>query len=149
VENGLAERLVYDLRAEAGNPFINAGPGQIVFWVSGYDEDPQEIIQIPDFQKFIRKVNEANPCWIYFADPESYWPQIVAFCTASNAQAVSRAGQAHCTLSISVPDVVRFLERQLDHYEKLCSLANIADAEVRKKLKESFRSFGIGHKTPP
>ena len=145
VENGLTERLVHDMRVEAENPLIHAGPGQIVFWVSGYDEDPHEMFQIPHFQKFIRKANKSNPCWIYYADPASYWPQIVTFCTASNAQAVRRQGQAYNTLLISLPDVVSFLDQQLDDFETLCSLANTPDEVTKKMLKEVFRSFGIGH----
>ena len=53
------------------------------------------------------------------ADPASYWPQIVTFCTASNAQAVRRQGQAYNTLLISLPDVVSFLDQQLDDFETL------------------------------
>ncbi|CAN5782098.1 hypothetical protein BH09VER1_BH09VER1_17850 [soil metagenome] len=142
VENGLTKRLVHDLRTDPANPLLHAGPGAIVFWVSGYDEDPREMVQIPDFQKFVHKLDRSNLCWIYFADPESYWPQIVAFCTAYNPQVVCREDQPTCTLLLSATDVATFLERQADQYGQLCSWAHISEQEASRKLKAVFRCFG-------
>jgi hypothetical protein len=143
IENCAVDRLVHDLRVDPANPLIHAGPGRVVFFCEGFDDDPREMFQIPEFQKFIRKADEAAPCWIYYALEESRWSHFVAFCTAENAQAVVRAGQSSCTLGLSREDTVRFLDGQLDDFGELCSLANVPDKDIGRHIKKILGSFGV------
>lgn len=53
IENCLTDRLVHDLRVDPENPIIQAGPGSVIFMVSGFEDDPREIYEIPEFAAYM------------------------------------------------------------------------------------------------
>ena len=142
IEQSFTERIVYDLRIDKSNPLVYAGPGNVVFFVSGYDNDPREIYEIPEFVAFILKANEAGPCWMYFAAPESLWLQTVAFCALKNSH-VSGSRPGYRTLAFSICEAVGFLNSQLDDYGRLCDIAKVPKKELQKHLELAFEGFGI------
>jgi len=142
VENCLAERLVHDLRVDPKNPLIQAGPGSVIFMVTGYDNDSREIYQIPEFQKFICKANEATPCWMYFAAPESLWLQTVAFCVTKSAF-VSGSRPGFRTLAFSPYEAAGLIDQQLDDCCELSIIAKVSEKKSKKHLKLVFGGFGI------
>ncbi|MCX6971033.1 MAG: hypothetical protein NTV93_12910 [Verrucomicrobia bacterium] len=142
VENGLSDRLVHDLRIDPTNPLIHAGPGMVVFLVSGFDDDPREIYDIPQFVEFIRRANESSPCWMYFAAPESYWLHTVAFCVTKSAY-VSGSRPGFRTLAFSPYEAAGFLDSQLDDCCELSIIAGVSEKSSRKHLKLVFGCFGI------
>jgi hypothetical protein len=142
IENCLTDRLVHDLRVEQNNPLIQAGPGSVVFMVSGYDSDPREIYLIPEVVAFMRKANESNPCWIYFAAPESGWLQNVAYCVLKSSH-VSAVNPGHRTLAFLTHEIADFIEAQLDDFYELCSIARIRRRKRDGHLKLVIRGFGV------
>ena len=70
-------RLIHDLRPHPNNPLFNAGPGRLTFCVIGYEEGPRDPLLIPAFRTFIRKAEQASPCWVYFAAPDTAWIRTV------------------------------------------------------------------------
>jgi len=142
IENGLTARLVHDLRVDPENPLIQAGIGNVIFMSPGYDNDPREIYEIPEFQNFIRKANESTPCWLYYAAPESLWVQTVAFCVLKSAHvAGSRPGFR--TLAFSPYEAAGFLDQQLDDCCELSISAKVSEKKSREHLKLVFQGFGI------
>ena len=142
IENGLTDRLVHDLRVDLENPLIQAGIGNVIFMSPGYDNDPREIYEIPEFQNFIRKANESTPCWLYYAAPESLWVQTVAFCVLKSAHvAGSRPGFR--TLAFSPYEAAGFLDSQLDDCCELSIIGKVTVKKSREHLKLVFNGFGI------
>jgi len=141
VENCLTQRIVNDLRVDRKNQLIHAGPGNVVFHASGFDNDPRELYEIPEFVAFIRQANRARPCWTYYAAVESRWLQIVAYCTTAAFQGLPSEG--HRTLCLPVEQTAKFLESQLGAHEKLCSLAKVPRKKIKANLKRILRSFNI------
>jgi len=142
VENCLTERLVHELRVHKNNPLIQAGPGSVIFMVTGYDYDSREVYQIPEFVAFIRKANESSPCWIYYAAPESYWLQTVVFCISKTAY-VSGSRPGFRTLAFSPYEAAGFIDQQLDDCCELSIIAKVSEKKSKKHLKHVFGCFGI------
>lgn len=154
VENLITDRLVHDLRPTPDNPMILAGPGRCLFWVSGYDDDPRELFEVPEFVAFVRKVNESSPCWIYFAHPgfskipASRWLNLIAFCSANNAEVVRQAGIDKFHFACSEPEIEEFVARQMRDFHAMCSLAKVRRKQIKRCLSEIRECLGIpGRKT--
>ena len=142
VENCITDRLVTDLRVDKDNPIIHAGPGNVGFFVSGYDDDPREIYEIPEFVAFIRKANEFAPCWMYYAAPETLWLLNVLFCISKNAY-VSGSRPGYRTLAFSPHEAAGFIDRQLDDCCELSIMAKVTEKKSKEHLKLVFAGFGI------
>ncbi len=144
IEHRVTERLVHDLRVDPANPFIHAGPGRVVFEVSGYDDDPRELFEIPEFQAFLRKADKANPCWMYFAAPESLWLHAVLFCIAKRARA-SCSSPGYRALTFASAEIAAFLGSQMNDCLELSFLAKVPDEQFDEHLKRVFEGFGMRH----
>ena len=142
IENCLTDRLLHDLRIDTTNPLIDAGPGSVVFMVSGYDDDPREIYLIPEVVTYMRKANESNPCWIYFAAPESGWALNAAYCVLKSSH-VSAVNPGHRTLAFLSYEIADFIEAQIDDFYQLCAIARIRRRKLDGHLKLVFRCFGV------
>ena len=56
-----------------------------VFLISGYDDDPRELYQIPEVVSFIKDLNSKLPFWLYFvntADKRFFSWMIACLCQA-------------------------------------------------------------------
>ena len=142
IENGVTDRLVHDMRVDPENPLIQAGIGSVIFMTPSYDDDSREIYEIPEFVAFIRKANEAAPCWMYFAAPESLWLQTVVFCISKSAY-VSGSRPGYRTLAFSPYEAAAFLDSQLDNCCELSIIAKVSEKKSKKHLKLVFGGFGI------
>jgi len=142
IEQSFTERIVHDLRIDKSNPLVYVGPGNVVFFASGYDDDPREIYEIPEFVAFVRKACASSPCWMYFTAPESLWLQTVAFCTLKRSH-ISGSRPGYRTLTLSICEAMGFLDSQLDDYGRLCDISKVSMKESRKHLELAFQGFGI------
>lgn len=142
IENRLTSRLAHDLRVHPKNPLIQAGPGSIVFSVSGYDDDERELYQIPKFVRFIRKVNKAAPCWLYFAVPESNWLQVTASSILESSR-IHGCRSGKNILGFSTAELAHFLDSQIDNFYQLCTIANADERKVEEHLHATLGIFGI------
>ena len=56
-----------------------------VFLISGYDDDPRELYQIPEVVSFIKNLNSKLPFWLYFvntSDKKFFSWMIACLCQA-------------------------------------------------------------------
>jgi len=56
-----------------------------VFLISGYDDDPRELYQIPEVVSFIKDLNSKLPFWLYFintSDKKFFSWMIACLCQA-------------------------------------------------------------------
>lgn len=134
IELGHTSRIQDDLKADKGNPFVRHGMGNIIFAVNGYDSDPRELSQIPEFQRFVGKLQKAYPCWLYFARIESYWLQVVL-------SSLSGGGDA-----VTAQQLESFFMEQIDLLATLSVLAGKSQEEMIQHLNKARKSFGLAHK---
>lgn len=123
IEGCRPERLISDLTIDAENPLVQAGPGRTIFSVSGYDSDARELVEIPEVVRFIRKAEEAKPCWLYFAEPKSMWATIVLMVSCADGTPI-RTARGMCA-KITARAADSFARRQIDDFLKLCDLAEV------------------------
>lgn len=146
VEAGDIGRLVHDLRPEADNPIFTSGIGNTYFGVHGYDEDPRDLLLIPEFRAFVRKVERSEPCWLYYAAPESAWLRII-LAASSPTCVISGHGGDSIRFGLSNGEIARFLERQIRQYDELCKQAGIdpdeAEAHLNESIMHSFPQFPV------
>ena len=141
-------RLLHDLRPELDNPFFKSGPGSVIFSVSGYDEDPRDLLLIPEFRNFAKKTQEKAPCWLYFAAPEGAWLRIIL--AASNSQSLIRdAKDGTIRIGLSTFEIAKFMDRQIKQYDSLCELLGIdpdvIDDHLWASADDSFSSYGFDY----
>jgi hypothetical protein len=141
IENCDVKRLVHDLRPDDDNPIFTSGPGRVIFMVDGFDEDPRELMMIPEFRKFIKKADQARPCWMYFARPESKWLLYMLAVTGEKCTA-HECGE-FVQFNLDPYDKFAFLTYQINAFLALCRQAGIdsrtCEAHIRESVKHAFQ----------
>ena len=134
-------RLLHDLRPEADNPLLKVGPGGVIFSVSGYDEDPRELLTIPEVCSYFREVQQKAPCWLYFAMPGCGWLHVILAMSTPGCQTVEWDG------TISAAQLAKFMEPQIKEYGRLCKLLgtdrDVMDNHLYETLTDSFPGIAI------
>lgn len=130
-------RLTHDLRSDPNNPLVMAGPGSVVFIVLGYDEDPRNLVQIPEFNAFVRKMRKCHPCWLYFAAAETDW--ILTIAVAGNkGSSIWQTDSNKLTVALNGSDFRKFLKQQTRDYAALCKMAKIKKAIAEDHLEAAI-----------
>lgn len=136
-------RLLHDLRPEAANPLLKAGPGNVIFSVSGYDEDPRELMTIPEVCSYFRKVQQQQkaPCWLYFAMPGCGWLNVILAMSTPGCEAVEWDG------NISAAQLAKFMEPQIKEYARLCKRLgtnrDVMNLHLYKAVNDSFPELAM------
>ncbi len=129
-------RLLSFLKPDPNNPLVSIGPGGIAFSVHGYDDDPRELMMIPEFQAFARKMRENPPCWLYFAHPESAW--INTMLVAGSPECIfDESGDGPLRVHINDQEAQAFMKVQLKEYTRICTLMKIDPDVVIHHLEHS------------
>lgn len=140
VEACHTSRLLHDLRTEIGNPLFESGPGSVIFSVHGYGEDPRDLLQIPEFRSFIRKVQQSCPCWLYFAMPGNRWLRIILAASTVDCRLEAKDGKLR--IAIANSQIAEFMAHQLREYERLLKQKGIEscgiDDHVYATMHDSF-----------
>jgi len=135
-------RLLHDLRTELDNPFYSSGPGNVCFSVEGDDEDPRDLLMIPEFRSFVRKVQELSPCWLYFAMPGSGWLRIILAAGATAFRYVVQDGQS--LIDISQDEITGFMQPQIKEYIRLCKMMNVDLDVIEEHLHGAMEDITPG-----
>jgi len=147
VEGCHTDRLLHDLRIAGDNPFALAGPGGMIISVTGYEDDPRELLEIPEFIRFARKAEEAAPCWLYFnseismALTGSRWPLTVLAACCQVCPPVCPTGEGRVYLLIEQEKCAHFNERQRADYHKLCKIAGVKPRRASRSFEAAVRAM--------
>jgi len=141
IEHCITQRIVEDLRAEPNNPLVWSGMDSVIFCVHGFDRDRRELFMIPAFRKYIAKVHEHNPGWIYYANLQSHWLKIIAMCLFPNATAVTKSTKSNMFFLGS--DVADFIAGQLAPLFALCEISGVRREDAEDRVRAVCSSFGI------
>ena len=134
-------RLLHDLRPEPDNPFMKAGPGTVIFSVNGYDDDPRNLLEIPEVRDYFETVHEHAPCWLYFSMPGNGWLRIVLAASISGCHALG-AGDGQLQVGVTKIQVAEFMEPQIQEYFRLREMNGIGgngiDSHLYQTMQDSF-----------
>lgn len=132
-------RLVHDLKADPDNPLVKAGPGQLVLSVKCNSDRPSDIFTKPEFRAFVKKADEQDVCWIYFAMPGSGILQM--FLAVNGSGKIKEITKDSIELTFSPMDLYLFFPKQVKRYYGLCKLAGISLGAANAHLKALIEPF--------
>lgn len=141
IERCYTDRMVHDLRIDRDNPFASAGPGKMIFMVTGYDDDSRELMHIPEFIRFARKAEKAKPCWLYFAAPGSGWPRIILAACSQTGPPKHLVEKDFIEIPVPETAFKSFVTWQLTDFGKLCKLAGFKKKAASKALHKAVREL--------
>ena len=106
-----------------------------VFLISGYDDDPRELYQIPEVVSFIKDLNSKLPFWLYFvntSDKKFFSWMIACLCQAMSLDQDEETIYANFNAD-AYNDLV---ETQFNNIVKLMSGLGMGKSIQEKVLKE-------------
>ncbi len=143
VESCLTERITHDLRIAVDNPFCACEMDGMIFSVRGYDDDPRELFQIPEFRRFVRKLNNHEIPWLFLACLETLWVQVLALCLVDNAAAITDTRKGRTRMAFPGQDVAGFLGAQMEAFGAMCELQGVTLEESEARIRAVCESFGF------
>ncbi len=120
------------LRTRMGKHF----KGRLLFGVSGYDNDPRELYQIPEVRLWMRKLDQQFPYWFYFLSRDASTMEFVTFSLCDCAQTPQGA-------LISPEALTQFLYRHFPPMNEMCHLMR-EPAEESERLYNEIMGFYRG-----
>ena len=145
VEHCLTDRIVHDLRIAPDNPFCGCKMDGMLFSVEGYDDDPRELFQIPEFRNFVRKLSKHRIPWLYLTCLETRWLQVIALCLASNAAAITDTKRGRTRMAFAGPGLCDFLLSQIDPFMAICETLGVSQEVAETRIRAICKSFGINN----
>ena len=106
-----------------------------VFLISGYDDDPRELYQIPEVVSFIKDLNSKLPFWLYFAntaDKRFFSWMIACLCQAMSLDQDDETIYA----DFNAEAYNNFIEYQFSNIVKLMTSLGMGESIQEKVLKE-------------
>ena len=106
-----------------------------VFLISGYDDDPRELYQIPEVVSFIKDLNSKLPFWLYFintSDKKFFSWMIACLCRAMSLDHDEETIYA----DFNADAYNDLIEYQFSNIVKLMSGLVMGDSVQEKVLKE-------------
>jgi hypothetical protein len=85
--------------------------GRIIYTVHGYEENEEEIYEIPEVRRFYSLIHQVWPCWLYTACLASPSLLVIALSVVGN-MSVARSGN-ECRIRIPGPDLKKFFLESL------------------------------------
>ena len=106
-----------------------------VFLISGYDDDPRELYQIPEVVSFIKDLNSKLPFWLYFVNTGD--KRFFSWMIACLCQAMSLDQDEETIYADFNADAYNdLIEYQFSNIVKLMSGLVMGDSVQEKVLKE-------------
>ena len=106
-----------------------------VFLISGYDDDPRELYQIPEVVSFIKDLNSKLPFWLYFvntSDKKFFSWMIACLCQAMSLDQDEETIYA----DFNAEAYNDLIEYQFSNIVKLMSGLEMGESIQEKVLKE-------------
>lgn len=139
IELARTRQLIANLAIRPDSPFVQAGPRRTRFVVLGYENDTRDLVEIPAFVGFARKLLRADPCLLYFASPNNGFAKRV-FIAACKDQLQRRPDG---TIDVFVPpgSVKEYLYSQVDNFDCLCAMAGLNEGDAFAELLNALDEF--------
>jgi hypothetical protein len=109
--------------------------GQLQVLFAGYGADSRELWQVPNVRQFVQSIDEEFPFWFYFADLNSEFLRVLAFCLCRSS-VVGRGSTA-----INSQDFAAFLERHVAAMNQIMEHWKVNEAVNRRRTEEILSYF--------
>jgi len=103
--------------------------------VSGYDNDPKELCEIPEVRKYMSDLDSQFPYWFYFITKLSLSLSFITFSLCQFEK--NEAGEIHLDPSV----LIRFMERHFKAVNELENLGLLDEAENQWLSKKVYSYY--------
>lgn len=106
-------RSVDDLMALSDDQRLRRQLAQGVFFsFDGWQDDPREVVCIPQCRQYLRELHAQWPYWLHFLAPEPAQWSVLLLCLASSAQVASKV-PGRTALRVDVTEVRQIVQGML------------------------------------
>ncbi len=106
VEKNDLSRFLRDLKpgADTSKRDVRNLFGSIVFSF-GYDDSASEVYELPEVREYIRRINAAWPCWLFYCVPaaETFTPLL--WCCLQDLQVIRRKGASEVEIQYNMDEL--------------------------------------------
>ncbi len=137
-------RRVYDILSglTATKEAAEFGEGKLMFFFSGWDEDPREISEIPEIRRWFVRLTEVFPYWMHFVEKQGSTLShvLMLLCQGSTEYSpdTGMVGWRFADLNELREKVLWLLSAQNVLYEKL-DLAEEMNERISQEVAELIR----------
>lgn len=118
-------------------PFLN----RFGFVLTGYDDDPHAIYEIPEARAFYQAFRQAWPFWFFACDLARPCLRSMTFCCLPTLQVVSRAGASARSVRLDQREVAQFVLENYRGLNLLCERAGMTEQENRERRQRIFEYY--------
>lgn len=135
-------RRVYDILSAliGSRQAAEYGEGSLMFFFSGWDDDPREISDIPEIRRWFVRLTEMFPYWLHFAEKtgDTLMHVLMLLCQGATerSSAMGMVGWRFADLNEVKDRVLWLLAAQEELYEKLG-----VPAETSERISEEIAEF--------
>lgn len=104
------------------------------FWVSGYDEDPRELGEIPDVREYFQQLYKRVPALFYWVDLRSQTVDLLAM-------ALLPIRRTADSITMDATAVTSFLERGLKQAVRFCRERRCPATEIKMAIRSLIDSL--------
>lgn len=115
--------------------------GRLHFFLSGYDDDPRELYEIPEVKPYLRALDAKFPYWFWFLEPADPAILLLVACLAEPAEYGSHGSKV--SLTIMPAALAPFLQRQMRALEQLARRFELDVNECLPVVYAYFRHFRV------
>lgn len=120
--------------------------GKFVFLIDGYNDTPHELYTIPEVRAYWKKLDEAWPFLLYFAECEfSECLQIISFCLHGNISARSIKGELSC-VQYDIPELMRWVSRRfapMNHLFEDGEDESEIEQAIFERTEQIFKAYNL------
>ncbi len=127
--------FVYDPAGRSRQELENLR-GALVPFVTGYDDDPRELCEIPEVRAFFSDLNQRWPYFAFFLNTqrETESVKIFLFCALSSTAVCRREASAKFTIAVDWNEAVEIVARSAGKCGPLWDQANTSTADRHAQI---------------
>jgi len=103
--------------------------------VSGYENDPRELWNIPEVKNYFKQLDEKFPYWFFFLSKQGHGLKLIAFCCIDLIQITNK----QVWLEPATMEI--FYQSHFSAMNQVCEIAGVSDEENEKLTERVFNYF--------
>lgn len=122
---------------------------KMVFGIEGWDQDPRDILIIPEVRRFYSAFHEAWPYWLYFCNLKTETLNMMMLCCLPSVSAMNVDGQPTVGVKYDRLELLRFVGKDFEPMNDMCGRAGMTERSIYDRSKAVFTYFGMPFDAEP
>jgi hypothetical protein len=121
----------------------------MIFGIEGYDQDPREILSIPEIRRFYTAFHSVWPYWLYFCNLDTEALKMMVFCCLPSIAAMKVDSRPNIAVEYKPLELLRFVSNDFGPMNIMCDRAGLAERLIYDRSKAVFEYFGMPFNAEP